>query len=98
MSTAQCARRRASSINPRSRALLARLTDADLGNDAFPFLASREIWLSSAPVRASRVTYVGELGWEVYVATELAPGVYDALVAAGKDLGLRHAGYHAMDS
>jgi glycine cleavage system T protein len=85
-------------MGPRSRALLARLTDADLGNDAFPFLASREIWLASAPVRASRVTYVGELGWEVYVPTELAPGVYDALVAAGNDLGLRHAGYHAMDS
>jgi 4-methylaminobutanoate oxidase (formaldehyde-forming) len=45
-----------------------------------------------------RVTYVGELGWELYVPTELAAGVYDALVAAGADLGLRHAGYHAMDS
>jgi 4-methylaminobutanoate oxidase (formaldehyde-forming) len=74
------------------------LTDADLGNGAFPFLASREIWLAAAGVRASRVTYVGELGWEVYVPTEFAPGVYDALVAAGADLGLRHAGYHAMDS
>ena len=49
-------------------------------------------------MRAARITYVGELGWELYVPTEFAPGVYDALVAAGEDLGLRHAGYHAMDS
>ena len=85
-------------MGPRSRELLARLTDADLTSAAFAFLASREIWLASAPVRASRVTYVGELGWELYVPTELAAGVYDAVVAAGGDLGLRHAGYHAMDS
>jgi 4-methylaminobutanoate oxidase (formaldehyde-forming) len=83
---------------PRSRALLARLTGADLANGAFPFGASREIWLASAPVRATRITYVGELGWELYIPTEFAPGVYDALVDAGGDLGLRHAGYHAMDS
>jgi 4-methylaminobutanoate oxidase (formaldehyde-forming) len=85
-------------MGPRARALLARLTDADLGNAAFPFAASREIWLASAPVRATRITYVGELGWELYIPAEFALGVYDALVAAGEDLGLRHAGYHAMDS
>jgi 4-methylaminobutanoate oxidase (formaldehyde-forming) len=85
-------------MGPGSRALLGRLTDADLSNAAFPFLSSREIWLGSAPVRAARITYVGELGWELYVPTELVTGVYDALVEAGEDLGLRHAGYHAMDS
>jgi 4-methylaminobutanoate oxidase (formaldehyde-forming) len=85
-------------MGPRSRKLLARLTDADLSNAAFPFLSSREIWLASAPVRAARVTYVGELGWELYVPTEFAGAVYDAVVAAGDELGLRHAGYHAMDS
>ena len=85
-------------MGPRARALLERLTDADLSSHAFPFLTSREIWLASAPVRAARITYVGELGWELYIPTELAVGVYDALVAAGEDLGLRHAGYHAMDS
>jgi 4-methylaminobutanoate oxidase (formaldehyde-forming) len=85
-------------MGPRSRALLARLSDADLSNAAFPYLTSREIWLGPARVRASRVTYVGELGWELYIAADQAPGVYDALVAAGEDLGLRHAGYHAMDS
>jgi glycine cleavage system T protein len=85
-------------MGPRSRELLARLTDADLSNAAFPFLSSQEIWLASAPVRAARVTYVGELGWELYVPTEFAGTVYDAVVAAGDGLGLRHAGYHAMDS
>jgi len=85
-------------MGPRSRELLSRATSADLSNAAFPFLSVREIWLGSAPVRAARVTYVGELGWELYVPTEFAGAVYDAVVAAGEGLGLRHAGYHAMDS
>jgi glycine cleavage system aminomethyltransferase T len=51
-----------------------------------------------ATVRAARITYVGELGWELYVPTEFAMGVYENVIAAGEDLGLRHAGYHAMDS
>jgi glycine cleavage system T protein len=85
-------------MGPRSRALLARLTDTDLSNGSFPFGASREIRLASAPVRATRITYVGELGWELYIPTEFARGVYEAIVTAGADLGLRHAGYHAMDS
>jgi 4-methylaminobutanoate oxidase (formaldehyde-forming) len=85
-------------MGPRSRTLLARVTDADLSNAAFPFGTSRDVWLASAPVRATRITYVGELGWELYVPTEFAPAVYEALVPAGEDLGLRHAGYHAMDS
>jgi len=85
-------------MGPRSRALLARLTEADLSAAAFPFGASREIWLASAPVRATRITYVGELGWELYVPTEFATAVYDAVVAAGDEVGLRHAGYHALDS
>jgi 4-methylaminobutanoate oxidase (formaldehyde-forming) len=85
-------------MGPRSRALLSRLTDADLSNDGFPFGTSREIWAAYARVRATRITYVGELGWELYVPAEFAAGVYDAIVDAGRDLGLRHAGYHAMDS
>jgi 4-methylaminobutanoate oxidase (formaldehyde-forming) len=85
-------------MGPRSRDLLARLTDADLSNASFPYLHSREIWLAAARVRASRVTYVGELGWELYAPTEFAAGVYDALVEVGVDFGLHHAGYHAMDS
>jgi len=85
-------------MGPRSRDLLARLTGADLSNVAFPFGTVREIELGYATVRATRITYVGELGWELYVPTELAMGVYDDVVTAGEELGLRHAGYHAMDS
>ncbi len=85
-------------MGPRSRELLARVTDTDLSNEAFPFLTAREIEVGYAPVRALRITYVGELGWELYIPTEFAAGVYDALVAAGGDLGPRLAGYHAMDS
>jgi len=86
-------------MGPRSRDLLSRLTRADLSNAAFPFAASREIWLGRALVRASRITYVGELGWELYVPVEFAAGVYDALHAAGAgDLGLADAGYYAIES
>jgi len=85
-------------MGPRSRDLLSRLTRTDLSNAAFPFAASREIWLGRALVRASRITYVGELGWELYVPVEFAAGVYDALHAAGGDLGLVDAGYYAIES
>ena len=85
-------------MGPRSRDLLSRLTDADLSSAAFPFGAAREIEVGHATVRAVRITYVGELGWELHVPAEFAMGVYDDVVAAGEDLGLRHAGYHAMDS
>src|SRR4030095_5631940 len=73
-------------MGPRSRDLLARLTPADLSNAAFPFGASREIPVGRALVRASRITYVGELGWELYVSVEFAAGVYDALEEAGAEL------------
>jgi len=85
-------------MGPRARDLLARLADSDLSTAAFPFGTSREIGLGQATVRATRITYVGELGWELYVPTEAATRVYDDVVAAGADLGMRHAGYHAMDS
>jgi 4-methylaminobutanoate oxidase (formaldehyde-forming) len=85
-------------MGPRARDLLARLTDADLSSAAFPFGTSREIDVGHARVRATRMTYVGELGWELYVPTEFALGVYEDVVAAGEGVGLRHAGYHAMDS
>jgi len=83
---------------PRSRELLARLTSADLGNDAFPYLTAREIDLDYARVLALRVTYVGELGWELHVPTELALTVYDALLTTGADLGYRNVGLGAMGS
>ena len=85
-------------MGPNSRALLARLGDADLSNEAFPFATSQEIDLAYARVRATRLTYVGELGWELYVPVEMATGLFDALIEAGGDFGLRLAGYHALDS
>jgi len=85
-------------MGPRSRDLLARLTRTDLSPAAFPFATSQEIWLGRARVRASRITYVGELGWELYVPVEFGAGVYDALQDAGQDLGLTDAGYYAIES
>ncbi|MGI8451559.1 MAG: FAD-dependent oxidoreductase [Streptosporangiaceae bacterium] len=83
---------------PASRELIERLTDADLSNEAFPYLSAREIHAGYAPVLALRVTYVGELGWELHVPAEYAAGVYDDLVDAGRDLGFRLAGLSAMSS
>jgi len=85
-------------MGPRSRELLARVTGADLSQAAFPFGTAREIEIGYAMARATRLTYVGELGWELYVPAEFAVNVYEATVAAGQEFGLRHAGYHAMDS
>jgi len=83
---------------PASRELIGRLTDADLSNAAFPYLSARQIFAGYAPVLAIRVTYVGELGWELHVPAEYAAGVYDDLVAAGAALGLRLVGLSAMSS
>ncbi len=85
-------------MGPQSRDLLQSLTPADLSNEAFPFASSREIELGYALVRASRITFVGELGWELYVPTEFMLGVYDEIVTAGTSCGLVHAGYHALNS
>ncbi|MFQ5935189.1 MAG: FAD-dependent oxidoreductase [Acidiferrobacterales bacterium] len=85
-------------MGPKSRDLLTRLSTADLSNNAFPFATSQEIDLAYAKVRAMRITYVGELGWELYIPTEFALGVYDAIVAEGEQFGLTHSGFHAMNS
>ena len=85
-------------MGPRSRELLQSLTPDDMSDAAFPFATSREIELGYAIVRASRITFVGELGWEIYVPTEFMTGVYDEIVAAGAAFGLKHAGYHALNS
>ncbi|MBT4689991.1 MAG: GcvT family protein [Rhodospirillaceae bacterium] len=85
-------------MGPKSRDLLAGLTDADVSNAAFPFGTSQLLNIAYATVRATRLTYVGELGWELYIPSEFVPGVYDEIVAAGAKFGLVHAGYHAMDS
>jgi len=83
---------------PKARGLLQDVTPADLSNDAFPFGTSREIELGYAMVRASRITYMGELGWELYIPTEFALSVYETVAAAGENHGLVHAGMHAMNS
>ncbi|HEX4935280.1 MAG TPA: aminomethyltransferase family protein, partial [Gemmatimonadaceae bacterium] len=83
---------------PRSRELLQRLTTADLSNEAFPFRAAREVDIGFARVLVVRITYLGELGYELFVPTEQAVHVYDLIVEAGRDLGLRHAGLKALAS
>lgn len=85
-------------MGPRSRELLRKVSRADFSNDDFPFGSSREIDLGYATVRATRLTYVGELGWELYVPVEFALGVYDTLPEAGRELGLVNAGYYAIES
>jgi glycine cleavage system aminomethyltransferase T len=81
---------------PRSRELISRLTDSDFSNNSFPYLSAQEVQAGYAPVLAMRVTYVGELGWELHIPAEYAAGVFDDLVAAGADLGLRQVGLSAM--
>jgi glycine cleavage system aminomethyltransferase T/glycine/D-amino acid oxidase-like deaminating enzyme len=85
-------------MGPKSRELLSALSGSDLSNEAFPFGASRQIDVGYATVRATRITYVGELGWELYVPAEFAVGVYGDLTAAGAGLGLVNAGYCAIES
>lgn len=85
-------------MGPKSRELLEALSDADLSDTGFPFGTSRLISLGHATVRATRITYVGELGWELYVPTEFAVGVYEDLMAAGAQFGVRRGGYYAIDS
>ena len=82
---------------PRARDLLAGLTEADLSPAAFPFARAREIDVGWATVLALRVSFTGELGWELYAPTESLPVLYDQLLGAGAEHGLRHAGYHALD-
>ncbi|MCS5637027.1 MAG: FAD-dependent oxidoreductase [Myxococcota bacterium] len=85
-------------MGPGSRELLAQLTSADLSNEAFPFATCQEIELRYALVRAMRITYVGELGWELYIPTEFALHVFDEIMARGEGQGLKLCGFHAMAS
>ncbi|WP_027155928.1 FAD-dependent oxidoreductase [Mesorhizobium sp. WSM2561] len=85
-------------MGPRSRELLARVSPADFSNTAFPFATAREIEIGYGLALAFRMTFVGELGWELHIPTEQTLGIYDALVAAGRDLDLRHAGYVALNT
>ncbi|MDP6120630.1 MAG: FAD-dependent oxidoreductase [Rhodospirillales bacterium] len=81
---------------PRSRELLRRVSPADFSNAAFPYFTHREIEIGNAVGCAARLSYVGELGWEIYVPADQAPALYDLLCDAGEDLGLGDAGTFAM--
>jgi sarcosine dehydrogenase len=85
-------------MGPRARDVLSTLTTDDLSNAAFPFGACRHIAVAGAPVLALRVTYVGELGWELHIPVEFAAAVYDSLMAAGAPHGIANAGYRAIES
>jgi len=85
-------------MGPRSRDLLQSITPDDLSHAGFPFATSREIEMGFCYVRASRITFVGELGWELYIPTEFMQDIYDRIMAAGAERGLVHAGYHALNS
>ncbi len=83
---------------PNARALLQKIAQDDLSHAAFPFGTAKEIRIGYQTVLALRLTYVGELGWELYIPTGFTLPVYDALVEAGAEFGLRHCGYHTLNS
>ena len=85
-------------MGPHARDILATVAEEDVSNAAFPFASVRRLSVAGAPVTALRITYVGELGWELHVPVEFAATVYDALTAAGRPLGLADAGYRAIES
>jgi 4-methylaminobutanoate oxidase (formaldehyde-forming) len=83
---------------PNARAILSSVSRDDLSNDAFPYLTARRITVGNVPVLALRVTYVGELGWELYPPSEYGAALWDALWAAGAEHGLVAGGYRAIDA
>ncbi len=85
-------------MGPNARKLLENLTDADLSNEAFPFATAQEIDVAYARPLAIRMSFVGELGWELYIPTEFSNNVFDALMAEGKKHQLKLVGLHALDS
>ncbi len=85
-------------MGPKSRELLQSLSEHDLSNAAFPFGRVKRITVAGAPLLALRVTYVGELGWELHIPVEFAASLYNSLMAAGQDHGIANAGYRAIES
>ncbi len=83
---------------PKSRAVLARVCDADLDDAAFPFMSARDVRIGHAPALAYRISFTGELGWELYIPTEYMAHVYEVLQDAGADHAIANIGYHAIDS
>ncbi len=83
---------------PRSREFLQSLTNTDMSNESFPFATMQSMAIDYSEVLAFRVSYTGELGWEIYIPSEYLQQVYDRFVDAGKAFDLRHCGYHALNS
>ena len=83
---------------PRSRDLLSKITDADLSNDGFPWLTSQRITVAGVSLLALRVNFVGELGWELHHPINQQVRLFDSIVEAGDEFGLRHFGMYAMES
>ena len=83
---------------PRSRDVLNRLTETDLGNDTFPWMRGKEIEVAGVPTRALRVSYVGELGWELHHPIERMVTLYDALMEAGAEYGIANFGTYAVNA
>ncbi|MFC1996286.1 FAD-dependent oxidoreductase [Chloroflexota bacterium] len=83
---------------PKSREFLSSVTHTDMSNESFPFLTLQEIDIGYALVKALRITYFGELGWELYIPTEFSLHVFDTLVDVGDDFGLKHFGLQALNS
>jgi len=85
-------------MGPLARDVLSKLADAPLDNDSFPFATSQELAVADVPVRALRISYVGELGWELYPGVDQAGSLFDAVMAAGAEHDIRPCGYHALNS
>jgi 4-methylaminobutanoate oxidase (formaldehyde-forming) len=85
-------------FGPNARAVLERVTRADVSHEGLPFGTFATIGIAGCPVMALRITYVGELGWELHLPVEFATTVYDAIMSAGRDLGILNAGYRAIES
>ncbi|PRY83353.1 GcvT family protein [Donghicola tyrosinivorans] len=85
-------------MGPQSRELMQKISPNDFSNEAHSFGTAREIEIGMGLARAHRVTYVGELGWELYVSSDQAAHVFETILEAGADVGLKLCGLHAMDS
>lgn len=85
-------------MGPKARELMQKVSPNDFSNEAHPFASAREIEIGMGMARAHRVTYVGELGWELYVSTDQTAHVFEALEAAGADVSLKLCGLHTLDS
>jgi len=85
-------------MGPKSRDLLRKITDADLSNQAFPFATAKEIHVGYAMAFAVRMSFAGELGWELYIPTPFAQGIFDELMKAGEEFNVKPCGLHAVDS